>query len=357
VEHAFSPLIDFAALWWPTVAFAILYGAFFHGLKYFLEKTFWAHTGDATLRTIFLVVVAAVGIVLIILTLPINDSMKGQLMSLLGLVVTGTIALSSTTFVGNAMAGLMLKAVSSVRLGDFVDVDGSFGRVTEIGLLHTEIQTEHRDLITLANLQLATKPVRVVRSSGTVVSAQVSLGYDVPRQRIENALQKAIDDAGLVEGFVHVMQLADFSVIYKAAGFLKDVKYLISTRSLLRAAMLDRLHEDRIEIVSPTFMNQRRIDGTQFIPEKQRVVPEPKETLPEDLIFDKAEEAESIGRLEELRAETAKDIRALKEALKEAKDDEARKSAIDHRIEILDKRARHITELIDKKKAEVDGNA
>ena len=45
-------------------------------------------------------------------------------------------------FIGNVMAGLMLRAVRNFRTGDFVRVEKHFGRVTERGLLHTEIQTE-----------------------------------------------------------------------------------------------------------------------------------------------------------------------------------------------------------------------
>ncbi|MGB8329288.1 MAG: hypothetical protein WCE62_04110 [Polyangiales bacterium] len=42
------------------------------------------------------------------LQLPIGDAPRGQLLSLLGLLVTAAIALSSTTLLGNAMAGIML---------------------------------------------------------------------------------------------------------------------------------------------------------------------------------------------------------------------------------------------------------
>jgi hypothetical protein len=48
-----------------------------------------------------------VGITLIAitLTLPIDEAARGQLLGFLGLLVTAAVALSSTTFLGNAMAG------------------------------------------------------------------------------------------------------------------------------------------------------------------------------------------------------------------------------------------------------------
>lgn len=46
------------------------------------------------------------------------------------------------------------------------------------------------DLTTLPNLYLVINPVTTLRESGTVVGAEVSLGYDVPRQKIEQLLPR-----------------------------------------------------------------------------------------------------------------------------------------------------------------------
>ncbi len=70
------------------------------------------------------------------------------------------------------------------------------------GSSYSEDRSEDRDLTTLPNLYLVTTPVTVVRSSGTIVSATVSLGYDVPRSRIEALLKQAAERAELVEPFV-----------------------------------------------------------------------------------------------------------------------------------------------------------
>ena len=164
-------------------------------------------------------------VVAIFLALPVSDSMKGQLFNLLGIALTATIALSSTTFVGNAMAGFMLRAIDAIRPGDFLKVGEHVGRVSEQGILHTEIQTEDRDLTTLPNLYLVTSAVTVVRSSGTIISATVSLGYDISRTKVETLLLEAGERAGLKEPFVQVLELGDFSVNYRIAGFLEEVKY------------------------------------------------------------------------------------------------------------------------------------
>ena len=61
-------------------------------------------------------------------------------------------------------AGFMLRSIRNFHPGDFIVVDGHRGRVSELGLLRTEIQTERRTLTTFPNLYLVSNPVTVVRT-------------------------------------------------------------------------------------------------------------------------------------------------------------------------------------------------
>lgn len=245
----------------------------------------------------------------VVLALPIGESIKGQLLSLIGVLLSAAIALSATTFIGNMMAGVMLRAIRSARPGDFITVGTITGRVTEMNLLRVEVQTEDSDLVTLPNLFLVTQPMKVVRASGTIVSAELSLGYDVARTRVSDVLLQAAQDAGLTDGFVHVRALGDFSVTYRVAGLLTDVSSLISARSRLREHMLDALHGAGIEIVSPTFMNTRALDqGTPVIPRPESAIVTHAGAAAEEVVFEKAEEAASIEQLHD-------DLRALEAAI------------------------------------------
>lgn len=290
-----------------------------------LLKRRWKDNPDAQFRfqLIMLGLTFAAGLAVVV-ALPISDTLRGQLLSLIGILLSAAIALSSTTFIGNIMAGIMLKVIKSVRPGDFITVLDIVGRVTEMDLLHTEIQTEDRDLVTVPNLYVVTNPMKVVRTSGTIVSAEVSLGYDIQRKKVANLLTDAAMQADLKDCFVQVRSLGDFSVLYRVAGMLEDVKSLISARSRLREKMLDVLHEAGIEIVSPNFMNTRAItENTFFIPRSTGAGDDPDSVRQEDVAFDKAEEAASV---EEIR----KAIESLEAELTraEASDDEAVKARI-----------------------------
>lgn len=262
-------------------------------------RRYWQGNPDAQFRLqLIMLLLTIAGLVAAIISLPVNDTLRGQLLSLLGLLLSAAIALSSTTFIGNIMGGIMLKAIKSARPGDFITVADLTGRITEMDLLHTEIQTEYRDLVTIPNLFLVTQPTKVVRASGTIISAEVSLGYDVPRTDVANYLGKAATESGLKDPFVHVRDLGDFSITYRVAGLLEDVQSLLSARSRLRESMLDALHAANIEIVSPTFMSSRVYsEDKAFMPEPSRGTQAPVQPQAEAIVFDKASEAASLEDL------------------------------------------------------------
>ena len=284
--------------------------------RIYMEKRAKATTGRRWRSQLVVMFLSLAGILVVIMLLP-DDKLRGQLLSLFGILLSAAIALSSTTLLGNVMAGFMLRVVRPFKPGDFIRVAEHFGRVSEQGLFHVEIQTEDRDLTTLPNLFLVTNPVKVIRSSGTFVSAEVSLGYDLPHGKVESLLIAAAESAKLQDPFVQIIRLGDFAVTYRVAGLLDDVKQLISYRSRLKAMMLDKLHEGGIEIVSPTFMN------TRMVAERQRFVPPTEEkegkeepaaaSAPEKILFDKADEAESVEKLRQGQEALKRKLEQLKE--------------------------------------------
>ena len=293
-------------------------------------------------------------VLMLILFLPLDGGLRGQLLSLYGIVLSATIALSSTTLVGNVMAGIMLKTIKTCRPGYYITVGDHFGRITTMDLLHTEIQTEERDLTTLPNMYLVSNPVRVMRTSGTLLFVELSLGYDVSRHQIENLLLEAAKDTGLESPFVQIRELGDFSVTYRISGLLTEINRLLDKRRELRARTMDALHAADIEIVSPNFMNTRTFDtGERFIPDVE-AQSEPIDAggSADALVFDKAEEAESVTRLRE-KLEAARDrIKACKELAADNNKPEAAAAATSE-IETLEKKVERLTALIHRKEAKI----
>lgn len=286
------------------------------------------------IRQIVKFLIVLVGMIAFMLTLPMDAALKERITQLMGIIISAVIALSSATLIGNMLAGILLRIINNFKPGDFIEIDNYFGRVIERGLFHTEIQSEDSDLVTLPNMFLATNPVKVKRFSGSYIDAEVSLGYDVSRQDIENCLIRAAENTGLENSYVSINNLGDYSVVYQVHGKLNDIKKIISMRSLLRARMLDELHQAGIEIVSPTFMNQRQVNEVTFIPKqtksrKEHVV---STVSPESKIFDKAEKAESIEKRKEKMEDLEEQVKALQAELKDAESPEE-KDRIREKIE------------------------
>ncbi|GAA4357846.1 mechanosensitive ion channel family protein [Kangiella marina] len=291
-------------------------------------------------------------IIIFVIALPIKDSIKNQIISLIGIVLSASIALSSATFLGNIMAGIWLRSVRNFRMGDFIKVQDMFGRVSGRGLLHTELQSIDRDLITLPNLFLATNPVTVMHSDGTIISTQLSLGYDVDHSVIEPVLIKAAEDAELDKPFVYIDSLGDYSVVYKVHGLAKDLKTTLSSRSALNRCVLDALHKAEIEIVSPTFMNQRQVNEQVFIPKKRNNHAKKDTDKPEDVIFDKADKASKLDEMKEQHNDLLQRMEKAKEAIKHAENDDVEQE-LKASYEKLQAREQQMAQFLESKLEEI----
>ncbi|NND01917.1 MAG: mechanosensitive ion channel [Acidimicrobiia bacterium] len=297
-------------------------------------------------QQLIMIGLALIGAIAIVLALPIPESERNALLGVIGLLVTAVVGLAATTHVGNGLAGIMIRSARRFRPGDFIESGSHFGRVTEIGLFHTEIQTETRDLTVLPNLRLATEPLTVVRSSGTIASATVSLGYEVHHHDVSEALGAAVAEVGLTDPVIQVRELGDFAVTYRVAGILDEPRRLLTARSDLRVAMLDHLHQAGIEIVSPTFMNQRQLQENSSSIPAEPVVPSADRGDVEAQAFDKADLAESVEELSDRLAEIVLRIA-------EIEDGEQTPEAL-RRLESLNQSRDVISRVIDERRKSVE---
>ncbi|MFH2124332.1 MAG: mechanosensitive ion channel domain-containing protein [Pseudomonadota bacterium] len=271
-------------------------------------------------RQIVMLGLTLVTLVAMVLVLPISEDSRNRLIGIIGLLASGVVAFSSTNVVASLMAGILLRLTKPFRIGDFIHVGDHFGRVSERGLFDTEIQSESRELIAIPNTYLVSHPVTTIRSSGTIISTTLSLGYDVHHSQVEPLLLRAAEESGLAEPFVHILELGNFAVTYRISGFLPEVKWLITARSNLCRKVLDILHGQDIEIMSPTYMNQRRVDDAgKIIPTIGQEDVSTQPVMAEDIVFDKAEQAEQT---EDEKQKLINDMQELEAALKEAPEEE-----------------------------------
>lgn len=340
--------------WYPPVLTIVIFYLLFISAKKLLERQTKGKIDKGIIKSIILFCIVLIGLISVVLSLPLG-SQKDDITSLIGIVLSAVLGLSATTFIGNALAGIALKLRGSYKPGDFITVNDFFGRVTELGLFHTELQTVDRDLTSLPNMMLASNALRVTRSSGTFISAECSLGYDVNRLKVEEALLTAAENAGLKDPFVHIITLGDFSIVYRVHGLLEKVNTIVSARSRLKSSVIDALHDADIEIVSPNFMNQRQVGDAVFIPsqystDKKEVL---EENTPEKLMFDKAEEAESLEKKKARLADLEMKLQENRALLKQTTDLDQKKS-LQAKIKQNEELRTRMIETLDKRVGELD---
>jgi len=177
IAQSATEAVEGFAAWRPALIVAVAVVAAVLLVRFILLRRDAAGTSETTRFRIQAWTAGLIfaGFILLIFVLP--DGVDRNLaLSAIGLVVTGALAISSQSIIANGMAGIMLRIIKNFRPGDFIEVGDNRGRVSEMGLFHTEIQSPDRDLITLPNALMVTEPVRVMRSSGTIVSVTIGLG-------------------------------------------------------------------------------------------------------------------------------------------------------------------------------------
>ncbi|MDD3814202.1 MAG: mechanosensitive ion channel [Desulfocapsaceae bacterium] len=317
-------ILETALPYLPLVSITIALGSILLAAHWFLIGRH-ADLGKERMfpRQIVMFGLALVGLVAMVLVLPISEVSRNRLLGIIGLLASGVVAFSSTNVVASLMAGILLRLTKPFRIGDFIRVGDHFGRVSERGLFDTEIQSESRELIAIPNTYLVSHPVTTIRSSGTIISTTLSLGYDVHHAQVEPLLLRAAEESGLTEPFVHILELGNYAITYRISGFLPEVKWLLTARSNLCRSVLDILHGKGIEIMSPTYMNQRRVgDAEKIIPTLVQEEISAPPVMAEDIVFDKAEQA---GQIENEKQKLMDAIQELETALKEAPEEEKKR--------------------------------
>lgn len=305
-----SPAMQWVAGHWPFFTILMLTGV---GLLYArrrlrLRRSSTSLEDQRLLRRTVLSLLGLTGFALALATL----DMENHFLAVVGIIISGGLALASTPLLSNVMAGAMLLFEETYRPGDILEFGEHSGRVTQVRLLYTELQTEDRDLMRVPNLRVVSQPVKVVHADGTIISCTVSLGYDTPRNEIERVLEMAALAAELRDPAVQIIELGDHSITYRVAGVLKDVQVLVTAQSNLRKIVIDMLHGAGIEVVSPIFMNQRPVPADKpVIP--GTVAPEELSlaTAADHIFFPDAERASKIVRLAERVEKTKKEIEIL----------------------------------------------
>jgi len=188
-----------------------------------------------------------------------TEAFKG-LSVLIGLMVT----LGATGIVTQAMSGLLVIYARALRKGDYVQVGAVEGVVTEVAPLATKLLNLRNEEITIPNAVLIASPIhnysKLAASQGTLLSTQLTIGYDAPWRQVHQLLiEAALATPGLrAEPVPRVYQraLSDFYVEYELIVSMDRPIERVALLSCLHAEIQDAFNRAGVQIMSPHFRAQ-----------------------------------------------------------------------------------------------------
>jgi small-conductance mechanosensitive channel len=181
----------------------------------------------------------------------------------LSVLVGVMISLGGSSLIGQGASGLVIMYTRTLRVGEFVSIDGHEGTVVELGTFTIRMRTGRGEELTLPNSMVMGTTTRnysrTVKGRGFVLDTEVTIGYDTPWRQVHAMLIEAARRTSglLAEPAPKVFQVAlsDFYPQYRL------VCQAVPEQPLPRAEILSCLHaniqdvfnENRVQIMSPHY--------------------------------------------------------------------------------------------------------
>ncbi len=147
------------------------------------------------LRRSVLTVIVFIGVLSALLVIPqVRAVAAGILASsaVIGIVV----GFAAQRTIGNFIAGLLIAFSQPIRLGDYVEAQGSSGVVEEIGLTYTFIRTPDNDRLVIPNEKIASDTIRnsSIRSRKKLAQVTVPVPLDRDLEAVGALLRETAAD-------------------------------------------------------------------------------------------------------------------------------------------------------------------
>ena len=185
-------------------------------------------------------------------------------------------SLGSSSAIANMVAGLVITYMRPFRIEDLVKIGEITGEVIEKGFLVTRLRTIKNEEITIPNSAILNghtiKYSIAAEDGGLILHTTVTIGYDVPWQKVHGLLQQAAaNTANLLkekEPFILHTTLGDFNISYELNVYTARPKEMPVIYSDLHRNIIDEFNKGGVEILSPKFYALRDGNAITIPPEQ-----------------------------------------------------------------------------------------
>ncbi len=212
------------------------------------------------------------------IAMPSLPGFKSPAFQGVSLVVSALLTLGAASAVSNIIGGFIVVYTRSFQIGDMIKIGEIVGIVLEKDVLVTRICTPKNVVITIPNstilgssiINYSTSAKDLKDSTGLVLHTTITLGYDIPWQKVHAVLIEAAQATPEILSnpapFVLQTSLNDYNVSYELNAHTDCPEQFPAIYSDLHRNIQDKCNEADIEIMSPSFFALR--DGNHStIPE------------------------------------------------------------------------------------------
>lgn len=160
--------------------------------------------------------------------------------------------------ISNLFSGMLLLLDQSIKPGDIIELDGTFGWVNHMGARYTELVTRDNKSYLVPNEEFITQHVVNWSHGNTLIRVETNFGvhynsdpYLVRKLAIEAAGQpeRVVDSPAPV---CHLVEFGDSSINFVLRYWIKDAeKGIVNTKGDVMLALWDALKENNIQIPYP----------------------------------------------------------------------------------------------------------
>lgn len=185
----------------------------------------------------------------------------------ISLFVGVLLSLGSTSLIANVVAGYSMMYRREFHIGDLVQIGDTLGKVMEMRLLVTHLQTFKNEEVVIPNSVILNSAVTnyssLAKHNGLILHTVVGIGYEVPWRKVESMLMMAAErTTGVLtqpRPFVLQKSLGDFAINYELNVHCSNANDLPRMYSELHKNVLDVFNEYSVQIMTPSY----RADPTQ----------------------------------------------------------------------------------------------
>jgi len=218
-------------------------------LRKTIKKSHVDETTYSFVETTVYYTVLTIGVISALNSIGINT---GAILASLGIVGV-TIGFAARDSLSNLISGIIIFLDRPFVIGDLVEIDDKYGKVSEITLRSTRVVTSDGRMLAVPNTEIINKTVASYTNFPNLrldIPVTIAVTEDIEQAR-QTLLKLVIDDPEYLKEpapRVVVQQLNDYNVAIELQAWLKDERQHVEKRSELREKVFNAFNKAGIEM-------------------------------------------------------------------------------------------------------------